>query len=124
MDSGTIVMSMIHIISTSISKSELSALARETFGTMVKGVVDLEREIIALGGELHADEEAVLLQDGSQQKNLWGVNIYPGKPFEQAIEYDSMINIRPRENNNSRDIKDQKIREKIAAIIRKRVPDL
>lgn len=115
---------MIKIVKDKILKSELDALARETFGVMVKGVVDLEREIMALGGELHADEEAMLIEDGSQQKDLWGINMYPAKPFEQAIEFDSMINIRPSDNNYSRDIKDPDIRKKIAILVRKLSPEL
>lgn len=115
---------MIKIIRETIAKSELDTFAKDLFGNMVKGVIDLEREIVALGGELHADEEAMLIEEGSRQKDLWGINIYPGKPFEQAIEFDSMINIRPSDNNYSRDIENKNIREKIIAIVRKLAPDL
>lgn len=115
---------MIRIITQSISKSELDILAQEVFGNMVKGVVDLEREVMALGGELHADEEAVLLQDGSKQENLWGINIYPDKSLDHAIEFDSMINIRPSNNNYSRDIKDPDIQKKIVRIVHALIPEL
>jgi len=66
---------------------------------------------------MHADEEAVLLEKGSAQENLWGINIYPDKPWEEWLEFDSMINIRPRANNRSRGIEDPAIREKIIKII-------
>lgn len=112
------------IIRQPIPKLELNGFAQETFGTMVKGVVDCEREIIALGGELHADEETLLLQDGSKQENLWGINIYPNKPLIDAVEFDSMINIRPSDGNYSRNVESQEIREKIIALIHKLIPDL
>ena len=89
---------------------------------MVKGVVDIEQEIMALGGELHADEEAFLLENGSQQRNLWGINLYPDMGGADFLEFDSMINIRPSQNNRSRDVEDHQNRKKIQIIIRKLVP--
>lgn len=92
-------------------------MAKERFGDMVKAVVDVELGIMVIGGELHADEEAVLLENGSKQENLWGINVYTDKPENERIEFDSMINVRPRQNNRSRDVLDSKIREKITVIV-------
>lgn len=87
------------------------------FGDLVKAVVDVEKNIMAIGGDLHADEEALLLDHGSKQQNLWGINIYPGEPKEKWIEYDSMINIRPSQGNRSRDVQDLAVRKKIIKIV-------
>lgn len=105
------------LIDKKISKTELVNVAKERFGDMVKAVVDVELGIMVIGGELHADEEAMLLENGSKQENLWGINIYADKPENERIEFDSMINIRPRQNNRSRDVLDPKIREKITVIV-------
>ncbi|RPI16401.1 MAG: hypothetical protein EHM58_12090 [Ignavibacteriae bacterium] len=91
--------------------------AEEYYGDMVKAVVDVEREIMAIGGELHSDEEAMLLDDGSLQQNLWGINIWINKDREEWIEFDSMINIRPRQNNRSKGVESSETREKIINII-------
>ena len=96
-------------------------MAAATFGSMVKGVVDVDREILALDANLHADLEAVLLDDGSDQKHLWGINLYPETAGEGFLEYDSMINLRPSQGNKSRGVDDPAIRAKIAAIVSKRV---
>lgn len=105
------------LVDTKISKKELTEIAKERFGDMVKAVVDLELGIMVIGGELHADEEAMLLENGSNQENLWGINIYVDKTDDKMIEFDSMINIRPRQNNRSRDVLDKNIREKIKVIV-------
>lgn len=110
------VMSII-IIQDRISKDALNRAAAETFGSMAKAVVDIEDGIIALGGELHADGEAELLQLGSLQENLWGINIYPEQPREDRIEYISLINIRPGGGNKSMEVEDQVIRGKIKEIV-------
>ncbi len=107
----------IRIIKEPIAKSELKKIAEERFGDMVKAVIDVELGIMALGGELHADEEALLLEQRSKQENLWGINIYPEKSKDEWIEYDSMINIRPRQDNRSRGVENRKIQEKIVQII-------
>ena len=66
---------------------------------------------MALGGELHADEEATLLEQGARQADLWGINIYPDLPADERIEYDSMINVRPAQGNRSRLVDDRAIRQ-------------
>lgn len=107
----------IRIIKEKISKKELEELAKEFYVEMVKGVVDIERDIIALGGEWHIDANQVLIQDGSKQENLWGFNIY----LDKRIEYVSLINIRPAQNNRTLEVEDPKIREKMFVIINKLV---
>ena len=109
------------IIKDKISKSELGEMAKSIFGDFVKGVVDLEKEILAVDAELHADLEAWLLENGSKQENLWGINLYPGLSGADFVEFDSMINIRPRQNNRSRDVESPEVREKIIVVINKLV---
>src|SRR3989338_9704504 len=94
-------MSEIKIIIDKISLPELKKKAEERFGDMVKGVVDLEKGIMGIGGEMHADEEALLLENGSKQVDLWGINLYPDNKGDDFVEFDSMINIRPRQGNRS-----------------------
>lgn len=111
----------LRIVEQAITKIELKDLAKERFGDMVKAVVDLERGIMAIGGELHADEEALLLGVGSKQENLWGINFYPDETGDGWIEFDSMINIRPSQGNRSRGVEDAEIRKKIIALSNKLV---
>lgn len=107
-------------INQQLSIDELKQMAEQTFYDLVKATVDIEKEIIVVGGELHSDQESLLLSEGSQQKNIWGINLYPSKfPEEDWIEFDSMINIRPSFGNKSRGVDDPKIREKIKEIINK-----
>jgi hypothetical protein len=105
------------IISEPINMQQLADLAAEHFGDMVKGVVDTNRRILALGGGLHSDEEAALLEQGSNQTDLWGINIYPEKPRSEWIEFDSMINIRPRAGNRSRGVEDATTKQLISEIV-------
>ncbi len=101
------------IIEQAITKAELAELAKERFGDLIKAVVDIERGIMAVGGELHADEEALLLENGSKQKDIWGINIYPNASGDEFIEFDSMINIRPSQKNRSRGVEDPETRKMI-----------
>lgn len=107
----------IRIISDKITKQELQSLAEERYGDLVKAVVDIEKKIMAAGGELHADEEMILLEKGSKQKDLWGINLYPLETGEKFIEFDSVINIRPSQNNRSRGVEDSDLRKKITEIV-------
>lgn len=107
----------IKVFSSQIPKEELLALAKSGYGEMVKGVIDINKRLLALGGELHSDSEQVLLDRGSKQADLWGFNIYPGKTREEYLEYTSMINIRPRQGNMDRDIKDLNLRRQIKSIV-------
>lgn len=114
----------IKIVEDSITRDELARIASEEFGDVVKAVVDIAQEVMAVGGELHADEEALLMERrGSKREHLWGINVYPKKSGEEWIEFDSMINLKPAHGNRSRGIEDEKIREKIIAIVKKLIVD-
>ena len=92
------------IITDTLTLNELKKMAAQMFGNMVKAVVDVERELLAVDAELHADLEALLLEAGSKQHNLWGINLYPELSGEALIEFDSMINMRPSQGNKSRGV--------------------
>ncbi|MEK6286159.1 MAG: DUF5674 family protein [Acidobacteriota bacterium] len=109
--------SEIVIISEPISTQRVAEMAAERFGDMVKAVVDTNRRLLALGGELHSDEEAALLELGSTQADLWGINIYPDQQRSEWIEFDSLINIRPRLGNRSRGVEDAGTRQLICEIV-------
>lgn len=111
----------VEIVRNSITEAKLEEVARDQFGDFVKAVIDVEKGIMAIGGELHADEEAVLMAEGSEQNNLWGINIYPGREEGERIEFDSMINVRPSQGNRSRNVENGVLREKIKAIVKKLV---
>jgi hypothetical protein len=113
----------IRIVREGIVRDELAEIAKQQFGDMVKAVVDVEQGIMAIGGELHSDEEAVLLDQGSAQRNLWGINLYPDKAITEWIEFDSMINVRPSSGNRSRDVEDPEVREAIARIVGRLITD-
>lgn len=120
---GRIEKMDIKIIKDSISKEELKNVAEKQFGNLVKAVVDIEKEIMAIGGELHADEEALLIADGSLRENTWGINLYPEKTGEDFIEFDSMVNLKPARGNRSRGVENAETREKIIAAVKKLVPE-
>lgn len=106
------------LIKELISKERLKDVASQRFGDLVKAVVDIKKNIMAIGGELHADEEAFLLEQGSKQRDLWGINIYPDLlSTDQMIEFDSMINVRPSQNNRSRSVEDSTIQHRIIEIV-------
>lgn len=105
------------LVEEKISLGELKKIAKESLDKLVKAVVDVERKIMVIGGELHSDEEEFLLKKGSKQKDLWGINIYPFENKDNFIEFDSMINLRPSFNNFSRGIDNPKIREEIIKIV-------
>jgi len=107
------------ILKKIIDAEELRAMAAQTFGDMVKAVADVERGLIALDGELHSDLETLLLEKGSKQKDLWGINFYPDLGGDEFVEFDSMINVRPSQGNKSRGVDDKKTRERILAVVNK-----
>ena len=107
----------LRVVRDSVRRSELITLAQSQFGDMVKAVVDVRRGIMAIGGELQADEEALLLDEGSAQADLWGINLYPEESDEAWIEFDSMINVRPSQGNPSRNVEDQALREQIRRVV-------
>lgn len=107
----------IRIVTAPVSIDELRSMAVEQFGDFVKAVVDIRRGVMAIGGELDADEEALLLEDGARQAALWGINLYPGRAPGELIEFDSMINIRPSQNNRSRGVEDPSVRRQIEDVV-------
>jgi len=109
------------IIKDKISVEELKEMSAGRFGNLVKVVVDIEKEVMAVDAELHADEEAALLENGSLQKNLWGINIYPELSGTDFIEFDSLINLRPSQGNRSRGVDSHEIQQKILEAINKLV---
>lgn len=100
-----------------ISLAELRTLAQGRFGDMVKGVVDLARRVMLLDADLHADQEAELLAEGSAQRDLWGINLYPDVDGPDWLEFDSMINLRPSSGNRSRGVDDLATRDAITALV-------
>lgn len=103
-----------------ISISDLEEMAKKMFGNLVKGVIDVEKKIMAIGGELHSDEELLLMEEGSKRPDVWGINIYPEfePQDEKFIEFDSMINIKPSQGNRSRGVDDEKTRNNIRGIVK------
>ena len=108
-------------VSTPIELSELKKIAGRLFGNMVKAVVDIEAETLAVDAELHSDLEAFLLENGSKQKNLWGINLYPDLSGNDFVEFDSMINVRPSQGNMSRGVESKPIQKKIIEIVDKKI---
>jgi len=105
-----------------ITIAELSEMAEKMYGNLVKGVVDLESSVLVVDAEMHADEEQFLLEHDSQQRDLWGINLYPEKfGSDDFVEFDSMINIRPRQQNMSRGVEDESIRKRIVTLISEKV---
>ena len=109
------------IIIDKISVDELKEMSTKMFGNLVKAVVDIEKEIMAVDADLHADEEALLLENGSEQKNLWGINFYPEMTGDDFVEFDSMINLRPSQGNRSRGVDNVEIQRKILVVVNKLV---
>lgn len=95
-----------------IEPSELRRLV-ERYEDMVKYVVDVERGLIAIGGEMHVDGEQLLLEAGCRQEALWGANYFPGRGRDGCIEYTSFINIRPSSGNRSMELSDPALRERV-----------
>jgi len=99
-----------------LEPSEVARLVQLFFGDMVKYVVDVERGIAAVGGQLHADAEQLLLEGGSRQVDLWGANYYPGRGPDDCIEYTALVNIRPAQGNRGMLIADDAIRGRVREI--------
>lgn len=105
---------MIHLLKELANPTQTREMLEE-YDKMIKIVVDLRRRVLSGGGEMHSDCESVLLEDGSEQDDLWGANWYPA---EQRIEYESLINIRPRLGNRNVLIQDENIRQQVESITR------
>ena len=110
-------MKQVEIVREPILREQWEQHVHEGYGDFVKIVIDLERGILGLGGALHADAEQVLLDDGSHQEDLWGANVFIGRPLGQHIEYTSLINIRPRAGNRSIVVEDTDIQKQMRIII-------
>ena len=104
------------VLDRKIELEELRRLAEAHFQDMVKLVIDIRRRVVGAGGELHADAEKLLLEDGSRQADLWGANYYPGRGKENCLEYTALINIRPAEGNRSMEIADESLRAAVRDI--------
>ena len=111
------------IIKDVVTVKELKVISANLFGDMVKAVVDVDKELVAVDAELHSDLEALLLKEGSKQNNLWGINLYPALQDDQFIEFDSMINMRPSQGNRSRGVENEQMRKKIMAVVAKRIKE-
>ena len=105
------------IIDRQIQLQQLAGMQEHYFGDMVKGVVDVKRGLLAVDAELHADLEKYLLESGSAQSDLWGINLYPELEGDEFLEFDSIINIRPGQNNPSWDVLDPVVREEIRTLV-------
>jgi len=105
-----------------ITVEELNVMSEKMSDPLVKGVVDVARRILVLDAGLHADEELFLLEQGSGQANLWGINLWPESfGTDEFIEFDSMINIRPAQNNRSRGVEDPAVRRLICEIVAEKI---
>ncbi len=109
------------IVTEQLPLQELKQMAAETFGNLVKAVVDINQELIAVDAELHSDLEGLLLEEGSKQQDLWGINLYPEASGDSFVEFDSMINMRPSQGNVSRGVEDETVRARIVAVVAKRI---
>lgn len=114
-------MGEIFILRSPITRADLRAWLLD--GSLVKAVVDCHARIMAVGGALHSDEESLLLDQGSSQGQLWGINLYPDDRSESWIEFDSMINLRPSWGNPTRGVEDADVRHTIQSIVRELVSD-
>jgi hypothetical protein len=107
-----------------ISISELSEMARNMYGSLVKADVDVTKKKLIVDMGMHADGEAYLMENGSNQNDLWGINLHPEDyGTDDFIEFDSMINIRPSQGNSSKDVLDPDIKQQIIALVHKIVHD-
>lgn len=124
---GTIhrmIASEILIVREPLPRGALEPLAKAWHGTLIKGVADLRRDVIALGGDWHMDANNVLIADGSRQEDVWGFNIYPKERGDSALEYISLINIRPTQGNKAMELADEALRAKLREIVRILAPEL
>ena len=107
-----------------IAVAELRDMAVKLFGDMVKANVDVAQKLIVVDAELHADIEQFMLDNGSRQEDLWSINLYPDQfGSSDFIEFDSLINIRPRQGNRSRYVEDEDVRDQITKIVSEAILD-
>lgn len=107
-----------------ISVKELEKIANKIYGSFVKGVVDVKQKLLVIDAEMHVDLEQYLLEHGSKQSDLWGINLHPDQAGKAAfVEFDSMINIRPRQKNMSRSVDDKGLQQLIRYIVMEKIHD-
>lgn len=111
----------IKIVKDKISIDELKEIGKEFYIFMIKGAVDIEKEIIAFGGEYHIDANEVLINEGSKQSDIWGFNIIFEKSRDSWIEYISLINIRPQAGNFDMEVQDISVRERMKKSINSKI---
>lgn len=111
-----------HLVDQPLTKEKFSGLMQDHPEGLLKVVVDLRLGVLAVGMELHADGEQLLLDQGSKQEDLWGANVYPDASSGQRIEFTAMINVRPRQSNRSQEIQDPATRKAVHALIRRLLP--
>lgn len=111
---------MMHLLKNKATSTQIREML-EIYFTMVKIVVDVRRKILAGGGEMHTDCETMLLDDGSEQDDLWGSNWYPG---DQRIEFEALINIRPNMGNRSIVIQSEDLRRRVETVARQILGDV
>ena len=110
------------LVDKPVTREQVKAAAWPYYEEVIKAVVDIEKRLMAIGGEMQADEEKLLLEHGSKQEDLWGINIFTEVAGSDMVEFDSIINVRPRTGNRSRSVEDPAIRERIIQIVRALVP--
>jgi hypothetical protein len=103
---------MIYLLNEKATPAQIQEML-ERYESMIKIVVDIRRRVLSGGGEMHADCESILLDNGSEQDDLWGANWYP---HEQRIEFESLINIRPRLGNRNILIQDENLRRQVESV--------
>ena len=107
------------ILTEAVALDELKEMATVFCGSLVKAVVDVERKLMAVDAELHSDLEGMLLEDGSKQKDIWGINLHPDKQGDEFVEFDSIINMRPSQKNRSRGVEDEETRGQIVEVVKR-----
>ena len=106
------------IVKEGITREELRVLAREQYGDIIKAVVDVEQNIMGVGGELHVDIQSLLIEkEHSRGDTTWGINLYLDKTGQDFIEFDSMVNLKPASGNRSRSVEDPVLRERIRSVV-------
>lgn len=108
------------VLQEEVTRAELLSEAENVLDeVMIKAVVDIKRGVVAVDAQLHADLEKFLLENGSAQDDLWGINFWCDSEGEDFVEFDSMINVRPRQGNRSRYVEDAAVRARIAEVVEK-----
>lgn len=106
------------LVTSKISLAELEQMSKRMYGDLVKAVVDIDKKIMVVDADMHADQELFLLETGSQQEHLWGINLHVHKAgIPEFIEFNSMINLRPSSGNRSRSVENPVIKKTIHTIV-------